>query len=231
MALGPLWIIITPVVNMVIFTLIFGGLAKLPSEGVPYPIFTYVAILPWTYFSRALTVSAASLRSGMGLISKVYFPRAIMPMSGVVGGLADFGMGILVLLCLLAYYRIMPGIAAVLLPLYLLLAMVTALSLGLWVSAIQVRYRDIGNLITYGLQTWMYLTPVAYAASLIPDRFQLVYQLNPMYWVIEGFRWGLIGTGSGPQPLMLAPVGAVALMLVSGAFIFRRTERTVVDLL
>ena len=231
MALGPLWIIISPLVEMVIFSLIFGTLAKLPSDGLPYPIFTYTALLPWGYFSGAAGASVGSLISQMGVISKVYFPRLVVPISAVLSGLVDLAVSFLVLLGMMAYYGFAPSPAMLTLPLYVLLATAIALGVGLWSATLAVRYRDLRNAIGYGLRVWMYVTPVAYAASLIPERWQLLYQLNPMYWVIEGFRWALLGKGQAPQPLMLVPVALVLLLLISGAFVFRRTERTIVDLL
>ena len=231
MALGPLWIVIKPLVNMVIFSVIFGRLAKLPSEGVPYPIFTYTALLPWTYFSGAADASVGSLVSRMSVISKVYFPRLVVPVSAVLSGLVDLAVSFLVLLAMMAYYGFAPSPAMLTLPLYVLLATATALGVGLWSATVAVRFRDLQFAISYGLTVWMYATPVAYAATLIPERWRLLYQLNPMYWVIEGFRWALLGKGQAPQPLMLVPVGFVLLLLISGAFVFRRTERTIVDLL
>ena len=229
MALGPLWIVIKPLVNMVIFSVIFGRLAKLPSEGLPYPIFTYTALLPWTYFSSAAGESVGSLVSQMGVISKVYFPRLVVPISAVLSGLVDLAISFLILLGMMAYYGFAPSLAMLTLPLYVLLATAIALGVGLWSATVTVRFRDLGFVVGYGLQAWMYATPVAYAASLIPQRWQWLYQLNPMYWVIEGFRWALLGKGQAPQPLMLVPVGFVLLLLISGAFVFRRTERTIVD--
>lgn len=231
MALGPLWIIIKPLVNMVIFSVIFGNLAKLPSEGLPYPIFTYTAILPWTYFSGAASTSVGSLVSRMSVISKVYFPRLVVPISAVLSGLVDLGVSFLVLLGMMLYYGFAPSWAALSLPLYVLLATATALGVGLWSAALAVKFRDLKTAIEYGIRVWMYATPVAYSASLIPDQWQLLYKLNPLYWVIEGFRWALLGIGQPPQLLMLLPIGFVLLLLVSGAFVFKRTERTIVDLL
>lgn len=230
MALGPLWILIGPLVKMVIFSLIFGRLAKLPSDGLPYPIFTYTALLPWDYFSGAASASVRSLLSYVNLISKVYFPRLIVPISAVLSGLVDLLISFLVLLGMMIYYGFMPSLALLLLPLYLLLAAATALGVGLWSAALTVRFRDLQLVVSYGLSAWMYATPVAYSASLIPERWLLLYQLNPMYWVIEGFRWALLGKGQPPQLFMLAPVGFVLFLLLSGAFVFRRAERTVVDL-
>jgi len=231
MALGPLWIIIKPLVDMVIFSLIFGRLAKLPSDGVPYPIFTYTALLPWTFFSTACIASVGSLVSQMNVISKVYFPRLVVPVSAVLAGLVDLAVSFLVLLGMMAFFGFAPSWAILTLPFYILLAAATALGVGLWGAAIAVQFRDLKNAVTYGISVWMYATPVAYSASLIPERWQLLYQLNPLFWVVEGSRWALLGTGQPPQPLMLVPVGLVLLLLIWGAFVFKRTERTVVDLL
>jgi lipopolysaccharide transport system permease protein len=229
MALGPLWIIIKPLVDMVIFSVIFGTLAKLPSDGLPYPIFTYTALLPWGYFSGAAGASVDSLVSRMSVISKVYFPRLVVPVSAVLSGLVDLAVSSLILLGMMAYYSFAPSLTMLALPLYVLLAMTTALGVGLWSATLAVRFRDLRTAIGYGLRALTYATPVAYSASLIPERWQLLYQLNPMYWVVEGFRWSLLGKGQAPQPLMLVPVGLVLMLLISGAFVFRRTERTIVD--
>jgi len=231
MALGPLWIIIRPVVEMILYSLVFGRLANLPSDGMPYPLFTFAAILPWTYFSDATTRSVSSLVRNISLISKVYFPRLVIPASSVVAGLIDLAIAFVILIGLMVFYGYAPGFAVLTLPLYLLLAACTALGVGLWNAALAVKFRDLQIVTTYGLQAWMFLTPVAYSASLVPEGLRVFYQLNPMYWVVEGFRWGLYGGGQGPQLIMLAPVGLVAFLLISGLFVFRRTERTVVDLL
>ena len=231
MALGPLWVVFKPVASMVIFSLIFGQLAKLPSEGIPYPVFTYTALLPWIYFHSSVQGSVNSLKARMSMISKVYFPRLVVPSSAVLSGLMDLAISSVILLGLMAYFGFVPTVAAMLLPVYLLMAMAAALALGLWTSALEVRFRDFSLALTYGLQGWMYLTPVAYTATLVPERWQLLYKLNPLYWVIEGFRWGLLDKGQPPELLMLAPIGFTLLGLVSGVYVFRRTERTVVDLL
>ncbi len=231
MALGPLWIIIKPLVDMVVFSVIFGKLAKLPSDGLPYPIFTFAAILPWTFFANATSNSVNSLINKMHVISKVYFPRIVLPMSAVLGGLVDLMVSFLVLTAMMAYYRITPSAAALALPLYVLLAVATAVGVGLWCTTIAVRFRDLQFAIDYGLQVLKFATPVAYSATLIPGHWQTLYQLNPMFWVVEGFRWALLGKGQPPQPLMLVSVAFVLLLLISGAFVFRRTERTIVDLL
>ncbi len=231
MALGPLWIVFKPVIDMVIFSLIFGGLAKLDSEGLPYPLFTFTAILPWTYFKNSASGAATSLVTRMGVISKVYFPRLLVPTAAILSNLVDLAITLIILLCMLIFYGVELTPLLLILPLYVVLAMATALGIGLWSAVLAVRFRDMRFAITYALQIATYATPVAYSAALIPERWQLLYRLNPMYWVIEGFRWALLGTGRGPEPLMLIPVAAVAVVLVTGVFVFRRFERNIVDLL
>ncbi|MCS6859895.1 MAG: ABC transporter permease [Abditibacteriales bacterium] len=231
MALGPLWIVLKPLVDMVVFTVIFGKLAKLSSEGLPYPIFTFAAIVPWTFFANATSNSVSSLINNMHIISKVYFPRLVVPISAVIGGLVDMAVAFVVLMGMMIYYKVALSTAVLALPLYVLLAIATALGVGLWCATIAVKFRDLQYAIDYGLQVLKFATPVAYTASLIPSEWQTLYRLNPMFWVVEGFRWALLGKGQPPQTLMLVSVALVLLLLLSGAFIFRRTERTIVDLL
>lgn len=231
MALGPLWILIKPLVDMIVFTIVFGGLAKLPSEGLPYPLFTYAAILPWTYFQTAASGSAGSLVARMNVVSKVYFPRLIVPLSAVLTPVVDLFVSFSVLFAMVFYYGVELRVRLLLLPGYVLLAFLTALAIGLWSAALTVRFRDLRFAVTYGLRVGMYATPVAYSSTLVAERFELVYQMNPMFWVVEGFRWSILGTGRGPELLMLVPVALVLALLASGAYVFRRSERTVVDLL
>lgn len=231
MALGPFWIIIKPLVYMVVFSVLFGRLARLPSDELPYTVFTYTAILPWNYFSGAASASVGSLVSRMHVISKVYFPRLVVPISEVLSGMLDLSISFIVLLGMMTYYGIVPSLAVLTLPFYVLLAAATALGVGLWGAATTVRFRDLQYVVSHGLQVWMFATPVAYSAELIPESWFFVYQLNPMYWVVEGFRWALLGRGQPPQLLMLIPVVMVLFLLISGVFVFRRAERTVVDLL
>ncbi len=231
MALGPLWILIRPLVSAIMFSLVFGRLARLPSEDIPYPLFTFTALLPWTYFAGAAGASVSSLVSRMNLISKVYFPRLIVPISAVLSNLIDMAFSFIVLIGMMIYYGVRPSLSLLALPLYVLLATATALAVGLWCSALTVKFRDMQIVISHGLQIWMFATPVAYTATLIPERWQALYQLNPMYWAIEGFRWSLLGKGQPPQTGMLVSVGIVLFLLITGAFIFRRTERNIVDLL
>lgn len=231
MALGPLWLVLQPLFGIVLNTLVFGVLAKLPSDGLPYPLFNYAAMLPWQFFSGAVGRSAGSLVNNQNLISKVYFPRLVMPIVGALSGLVDVVVSFGLLLGLMLFYGFTPKVTVLAVPLLLLLSALTALSVGLWLAALQVRFRDVGFALTYLLQAWMYITPVVYATSVIPERWQFFYHLNPMTTVVEGFRWALLGTGT----LMLLPallsILGVLVLLVSGAYIFRRTERTIVDVL
>lgn len=226
------WAILKPVISMVVFSLIFGRFAKLPSEGIPYPIFTYVALLPWLYFANCLGNTSGSLVGGAGLVSKVYFPRLILPLSNLFTGLVDFCISFLVLVGLMVWYRahitLTWGIAC--LPVFLLLAMMTALAFGLWLTSFSVKYRDVQHLMPFVTQVWMYLTPVAYSAKLVPERWRLIYSLNPMCGVIEGFRWALLGKSSPNWTAMLISAVVTAVVLVTGLYYFRKTEKTFVDI-
>ena len=232
--LGALWMILQPVVSMVVFSVLFGKLLKVPSGDVPYPIFAYAALLPWNYFASSLNRSARSVVGSAHLITKVYFPRLIIPIAGVLSGLVDFGIAFLVLVALMVYYGVVPTVAVIGLPALLLLAMLTALGFGLWLSALNVRFRDVNYLIPYLIQVWMYLTPVIYGSTLIPERFRFLLGLNPMTGVVEGFRWALLGSqladAQGPGMLFAISVVITAVVLVSGAVFFRTTERTFADI-
>jgi len=227
--LGVGWAIIPPVFSMIVFTIVFGKLAKIGSEGVPYGIFCYAALVPWTYFSNALTQSGASLVGASGMISKVYFPRLIIPLSPVLDKLVDFGISLILLVGLMIWFKIAPTIWVLTLPLLILLMMLTAAGLGMWLTALAVQYRDVNYGMKFAIQLLMYASPVVYPASLIPDQFRLLYGLNPMAGVIEGFRAALLGTR--PMPLDLIAVGSVTAFAValSGVFYFRRTERVFAD--
>jgi lipopolysaccharide transport system permease protein len=226
MAFGPLWIIIAPLIQMVIFSFVFGTLARLPSEGVPYPIFTYVALLPWQFFANAARNAAGSLLSQQHVIAKVYFPRLVIPLSTALSALVDFLASFVVLIGMMLVYRITPTWAVLMLPRFVLLAGATALAVGL-----AVKYHDVSIAVGFGITIWQYLTPVAYSATLAPARWLWLYQLNPMYWVVEGFRGALLSTGTPPNWTLAMAIGGVLVALITGAFYFRRTERTIVDVL
>jgi lipopolysaccharide transport system permease protein len=228
-ALGAAWAIIQPFFMMVVFSLFFGRLGKIPSDGIPYPVFVYCALLPWQLFAHALSESSNSLVANEHLITKVYFPRLIVPLSAVLGGLLDFVVAFVILLGMMAYYHIVPTIMIVTLPLFLLLAIMTALGVGLWLSALNVQYRDVRYTITFLAQFWLFATPVAYPSSLVPARWRALYGLNPMAGVVEGFRWALLGKTEGPGALLAVSVSVVILLLVGGLYYFRRMEQTFAD--
>jgi lipopolysaccharide transport system permease protein len=228
-SLGIAWAVIQPVTTMLIFTGIFGKLAQVPSEGLPYPIFAFSAVLPWNYFAGALTISTNSVVTNSNLISKVYFPRIIVPLSGVISGVVDFGIGLVILIGMMFWFGIVPTWGIVVLPCFLLLATATALGVGLWLSALNARYRDIGYLIPFLIQCWMYASPVAYPVSLVPEKWRLVYSLNPMVGVIEGFRWGLLGKQHPAVGVMAVSILAVIGLLVAGVCFFKHMERTFAD--
>jgi len=228
--LGAAWAVIQPFMTMVVFSVFFGRLAKVPSDGVPYPVFAFAALLPWQLFAFALTESSNSLVGSQNLITKVYFPRLVIPLSSVLAGLVDFAISFLVLLSLMLYYGIKPTAAVACLPLFVLLALATALSVGLWLSALNVKYRDVRYTIPFLTQFWLFVTPVAYPSSMIPQRWRALYGLNPMAGVVEGFRWALLGKSGGPGLLLWVSVAAVLTLLVGGLFYFRRMESTFADI-
>jgi lipopolysaccharide transport system permease protein len=233
-ALGVAWVVLQPVISMLVFSGLFGVLLNTPSNGVPYPVFVYTGLLPWTYFSGSLARSSVSLVDSRNLITKVYFPRLIVPLTGVLAGLIDFAVGFVVLIVLMLLYGIVPTATVIFLPLFLLLAILTALGFGLWLSALNVRYRDIGYLIPFLVQIWLYLTPVIYSVSLVPERFQFLLGLNPMTSVIMGFRWALLGQvpdAQSPVWLFSLSVTTMVVVLISGLIFFRRTERTFADII
>jgi lipopolysaccharide transport system permease protein len=227
--LGAAWAIIQPFFMMVVFSLFFGYLAKLPSDGIPYPIFAYCALLPWQLFAHALTESSNSLVANERLITKVYFPRLVVPISAVLGGLLDFAIAFVILLLMMAYYGVRPTWAIVTLPAFLLLAMLTALGVGLWLSALNVKYRDVRYTINFLIQFWLFATPVAYSSSIVPARWRAPYGLNPMAGVVEGFRWALLGKSEGPGALLAVSVAVVILILIGGLYYFRRMEAEFAD--
>ncbi len=228
-ARGAAWAVIQPFFTMVVFSVFFGHLAKMPSDGIPYPIFTYCALLPWQLFAYALGQSGNSLVANQSLITRVYFPRLVIPISAVLAGLVDFAVAFVVLLGMMLYYGIVPAIAILTLPLFLLLAVATALAVGLWLSALNVEYRDVRYTIPFLTQFWLFLTPVAYPSSLVPERWRALYGLNPLAGVVEGFRWALLGRSGPPDPLIGVSVLVVVLLLVGGLYYFRRMEKTFAD--
>lgn len=228
-AIGVAWAVLQPLITMVIFSVIFGQLASLPSDGIPYPVFSYAALLPWGLFSGALQRAGTSLVSNANLITKVYFPRLVIPFSAVAAGLVDFAISFVVLLGLMLYYQITLTWTILTIPLFVLLAVLTALAVSLWLSALNVQYRDVQYMIPFLIQAWMYASPVAYSASLVPSGpWRMIYGLNPMAGVIQGFRWALLG-GNPPDQLMAISAIIVLLLLVSGLYYFRRMEKTFAD--
>jgi len=227
--LGVAWVVLQPVISVLIYTVLFGRLLAVPTGDVPYPVFACVALLPWNYFAASLTRSSTSLVGSAHLITKVYFPRLVIPISGVLSGLVDFAVAFLVLIALMIYYGIMPTLATLLLPAFLLLALVTALGFGMWLSALNVQYRDVRYVVPFLTQFWLFATPIAYPSTLLPQPWRTFYALNPMVGVVEGFRWALLGTGTTSLPLVVMSSLAALVLLVSGAFYFRRMERTFAD--
>jgi len=227
--LGISWAILNPVLTMVIFSVIFGNLAKLPSDGIPYPLFSFAGLLPWNLFAMALQRSSVSLVSNSNLLTKVYFPRLVIPFASVLAALVDFGLSFLVMLGLMVYYKVELTWNVLWLVPLALLAMLTAMSVGIWLSAFNVLYRDVQQMVPFLINAWMYASPVAYSAGLIPmGKWQIIYGLNPMAGVIQGFRWALLG-GSPPDKLLIISIGVVVVLLISGLFYFRRMERTFAD--
>jgi homopolymeric O-antigen transport system permease protein len=229
-AIGAAWAILQPFLTMVVFSVIFGSLIQVPSDGVPYPIFSYAALLPWTFFAGALTRSGNSLVYDANLVSKVYFPRMILPFAAVLSLLVDFAIAFIVLLGMMRFYGIVPGIAVLTLPLFLLLAFMAALACGLWLSAVNVKYRDVAYVIPFLTQFWLFMTPVAYSSSIIPEAWRPLYGLNPMAGVIEGFRWALLSTGQIPSGPIFVSAAVVIALLIGGLFYFQRMESQFADI-
>lgn len=227
--LGAAWAIIQPFFAMVVFSVFFGKLAGIPSDGIPYPVFSYAALVPWTFFANGLTQASQSLVGSANLIRKVYFPRLIIPSSAVLGGVVDFGLAFAVLLGMMAFYRIWPGLQVLWLPLLLLLALVTSLGVGLWLTAMNVQFRDVRYVVPFLVQAWMFATPIAYPSSLLDEPWRTLYGINPMAGVVEGFRWALLGAETAPGLIVVVSALVAVVLLVSGAFYFRRMEKTFAD--
>ncbi len=228
-ALGAAWAIIQPFFTMLVFSLFFGKLAKIQSDGLPYPVFAYAALVPWTFFAQGLSQASDSLVGSANLIRKVYFPRLAIPVGTVASGVVDFMLAFFVLLLLMLYYGVTPTWNIVWLPLLLVLALITALGVGLWLSALNVKFRDVKYVVPFITQFWMFATPIAYPSSLLPAEWRPVYALNPMVGVVEGFRWALLGTDTAPGPMLLVSATVAVLLLVGGAFVFRRMEKSFAD--
>ena len=229
--LGASWAILKPFMTMVVFSIFFGDLAKVPSDGVPYPIFSFAALVPWELFSNAISVAGRSLVQNRHMITKIYFPRVILPLSATLAGVVDFLIAFVILIGMLFYYKIPITIYMLTIPLFLLLALITSIGIGLWLAALNVQYRDIGYVTPFLTQFWLFITPIAYGASMVPQQWQFLYSLNPMTGVVEGFRWALLGTSQGAPGTQLAISFAVAItLLLTGFMYFRRMERTFADM-
>jgi len=228
-ALGAAWAIIQPFFTMLVFSLFFGRLANIPSDNIPYPLFSFAALVPWTFFANGLGQASDSLVGNANLIKKVYFPRLVVPFAAVLSGVVDFALAFVVLLVMMLFYGRVPTINAIWLPLLLLLALITALGVGLWLSALNVEYRDVRYVVPFLTQFWLFATPIAYPSSLLVEPWRTLYGLNPMVGVVEGFRWALVGTDTAPGAIVLVSALAALAILISGSYYFRRMEQTFAD--
>jgi lipopolysaccharide transport system permease protein len=228
-AIGVLWVILQPLLSMLVFTLFFGRLAKLPSSGIPYPVFYFAALVPWLYFSTALVSVTNIMVENQRVITKVFFPRLILPVSAALSGMVDFAIGFVVLIVFTISYGIRPGPYILLLPLLLVLAFLTVMGIGLWLSALNALYRDVRYLIPFIVQFWMLASPVAYPSSMVPDRYRWLYGLNPMAGVIDGFRWALTGRGQAPSTVLIASIAMVIVAVFGGLIFFNRMEGSIAD--
>lgn len=227
-ALGAIWAILQPVMNMVVFSIFFGKFGKIASEGVPYPIFSYAALLPWGFFASALGMSSNSLVGNSNLITKVYFPRLVIPISSVLSGIVDFCLAFTVLIGMMFFFHMRFSWLILLLPLFLLLALITALGVSLWLSALNVQYRDVHYVVPFITQFWMFASPVIYSSQYLSEPWRSIYGLNPMVGVIEGFRWAMLGTAMPGPSIIISSVMSI-IILITGLFYFRRMERTFAD--
>jgi lipopolysaccharide transport system permease protein len=227
--IGAAWAVLQPVLTMLVFSLFFGKLAKIPSQGLPYPIFYYSALLPWMYFANAMQSATSIVVDNQRVITKIYFPRVVLPIASVLSGLVDFTISFGVFLIMMAYYRYVPSASVIWLPAFLLLAVLTALGVGLWLSALNALYRDVRYIVPFLVQFWMFASPVVYPSSMVPAKWRWLYGLNPMAGVIEGFRWALTGHGEPPGPLLAASSAAVILLVLSGLLYYHAVEGTMAD--
>jgi lipopolysaccharide transport system permease protein len=230
-ALGAAWAIVNPVLTMIVFSIFFGGLAGIPSDGVPYPIFSLAALVPWTFFASGLTLAANSMVGDQSLITKIYFPRLTIPMAAVLSNLVDVALSFLVLLGLMRFYRISLVVQLMWLPLFVFFALVATLGVGLWLAALNVRYRDIRYITPYLVQVWLFVTPVVYPSSLLAEPWRTVYMINPLAGVVEGFRWTLLGTSAPPALAMMVSALCAVVIAASGALYFRRVEKSFADII
>jgi lipopolysaccharide transport system permease protein len=230
-AIGVAWAVLQPLAMMLVFTVFFGKLGNMPSEGIPYPLFTFAALLPWQLFSRTITECTNSLIADQRLITRVYFPRIIIPLATTISGIVDFAISAGLLVALMFFYGVVPGIEIVWLPAFILLMLIAALGVGFWLSALNVEYRDVRYALPFVNQFFLFVTPVVYSSSLVPERWQVLYGLNPMVGVIEGFRWALLGAGKGPSPMLIVSAVIAAALFVTGIIWFQRQEQTFVDTL
>jgi len=228
-SLGAVWAVLQPFLTMIVYSIFLGRLARVPSDGIAYPVFVYTALVPWTFFSNALTTSSLSLIRHERVITKIYFPRLIIPISAIAAGLVDFGIAFVLLVGIVLFYGIVPTTAVVLLPLFMLLAAVTALAVSLWLSALNVQYRDVRYTVPFLTQVWMFMTPIIYPSSLVPERWHVLYGLNPMAGVVEGFRWSLLGQDNPSFSILLVSTAMTLLILIGGLYYFRRMEQTFAD--
>jgi len=230
-ALGVGWAIIQPVFTMIVFSVFFGRLGKIPSDGIPYPIFSFAALVPWTFFAQGLGQASNSLVGSANLIKKVYFPRLAIPIASVSSGIIDFSIAFIMLLGMMLYYGILPTLNLIWLPCLLLLTIVTSLGVSLWLSALNVQFRDVRHVLPFLTQLWFFATPIAYPSSLLSEPWRTLYSLNPMVGVVEGFRWALLGTETAPGPMLVVSSLTALALLVGGAYYFRRLEKTFADVI
>ena len=228
-AIGALWVIVQPVASILVFSLFFGNLAKIPSDGVPYPLFVFAALLPWQVFARAMMEASNSLVTDQRLVSRVYFPRIMVPLASIIASLFDFAITFLLFLAMMFYYGVHPGLAVFTLPLFLFLMVATATGVSFWLAPLNIEYRDVTYILPFLTQIWMFLTPVVYPSTLVPEKWRIFYGFNPLAGVVEGFRWALLGVGPGPSPMLFVSSVASLLLMITGIVWFRRRERTFTD--
>ena len=228
--IGAAWAVFQPLLTMLIFSVIFGSLLKTPTDGIPYPLFSFAALIPWQLFSRALSDSANSLVNNQQMVTKIYFPRLFLPTSSILGGLLDFGISMLVLFCMMFYYQVHLTWAILTIPLFVLLAVMTSLAVGIWLSALNVKYRDVRYVLPFLLQVWLYATPIAYSTKIIPEKWRFIAGLNPMTGVVNGFRWALLGQTSETSTLLMVSIVIIVFLFLSGLIYFQYMEQTFADI-